>query len=87
MTLVEPAHARGLPLPDTLPHYLLFGFRQDSFLSTASSDGVIPLSSQLRYDAQQQATSVRGFDESHSSILDSAAVIDKLNTILREAAQ
>ncbi len=75
------------PLPDTLPHYLLFGFRQDSFLSTSSSDGVIPLSSQLRYDAQQQATSVRGFDESHSSILDSAAVVDRLNTILRETAQ
>ena len=75
------------PLPDDLPHYLLFGFRLESFFNTTSSDGVIPLSSQLRDAAQQQATRVRGFDEGHVSILDSAAVIDKLNSILRNATQ
>ena len=75
------------PLPDGLPHFLIFGFRQDSFLSTASSDGVIQLSSQLRDAAQDQAASIRGFDEGHVSILDSAAAIEHMNAILREAAQ
>ena len=75
------------PLPDGLPHFLIFGFRQDSFLSTGSSDGVIQLSSQLRDAAQEQATSIRGFDEGHVSILNSDAAIEHLNTILREAAQ
>ncbi len=75
------------PLPDELPHYLLFSFRQDSAFRTSSGDGVVPLSSQLRDVAQQQATRIRGFDEGHASILDSAEVIEKLDSILREAGQ
>ncbi len=64
------------PLPEAIPHQLLFGFRQDSFVSTGSSDGVIELSSQLRDDAQDQADSIRGFDEGHVSILHSDAVVE-----------
>jgi pimeloyl-ACP methyl ester carboxylesterase len=66
------------PLPDDLPHNLLFGFRQDSFISTGSSDGVIELSSQLRDEAQNQADLIRGFDEGHVSILHSDAVISSV---------
>lgn len=73
------------PLPDGLPHNLLFGFRQESFLSTQSSDGVIGLHSQLRHAAQEQARSVRGFDEGHVSILKSELVIDSVNRVLRSA--
>jgi len=62
------------PLPDGVPHHLVFGFRQDSILSLGSSDGVIQMSSQLRDSAQQHASSVRGFDEDHVSILHSNAV-------------
>jgi hypothetical protein len=69
------------PLPNDVPHYLLFGYRQDS-ISSQSSDGVIRLSSQLRSAAQDQATSVRGFDEGHVSILHSDDVIQNVNSIL-----
>lgn len=66
------------PLPDGVPHFLLFGFRQDSFVNTGSSDGVIELHSQLRDEAQSQAVSIRGFDEGHVSILHSEAAIGSI---------
>lgn len=69
------------PLPSGLPHYLLFGFRQDG-ISSQSSDGVIELSSQLRADAQVQAQTIRGFDEGHVSILHSTDVINSVNSLL-----
>lgn len=72
------------PLPEGVPHHLLFGFRQDS-RSSASSDGVIELSSQLRNAAQDQAESVRGFDEGHVSILRSDAVIDSIHQLLQQS--
>jgi len=74
------------PLPQNVPHYLLFGFLQDS-ISAESSDGVIPLSSQLRRAAQDQATSVRGFDEGHVSILHSHDVIENVNSVLLSTRQ
>ena len=63
------------PLPEGLPHHLIFGFHQDSVLSSGSSDGVIMLNSQLRDTAQEHATSIKGFDEGHVSILHSDVVI------------
>jgi len=74
-------------LPDDLPHFLVFGFRQSSFLKTGSSDGVIRLSSQLRDVAQEQATTIRGYNEGHVSILNSDVVIDGVNAILRDGAR
>ncbi len=75
------------PLPDELPHHLLFGFQQDNFLSSQSSDGVINLSSQLRDAAQDQAQTIRGFDEGHVSILHSDAVVGNVNELLRLSTQ
>ena len=75
------------PLPENVPHNLIFGFRQESFLGSGSSDGVIELSSQLRDAAQDQAVSIRGFDESHVSILHSDAVIGNVFTLLDLAAR
>ena len=69
------------PLPNNVPHHLLFGYRQDS-MSVESSDGVIKLSSQLRPAAQDQATSVRGFDQGHVSILHSNDLIEDVNATL-----
>jgi pimeloyl-ACP methyl ester carboxylesterase len=69
---------------DGVPHHLVFGFRQDNFLSSGSSDGVIQLSSQLRDAAQEQAWTIRGYDEGHASILRSSAVIGNVNWILRQ---
>ena len=75
------------PLPENVPHNLIFGFRQESFLGSGSSDGVIELSSQLRDAAQDQAVSIRGFDESHVSILHSDAVIGNVVSLIDLAAR
>ncbi len=73
------------PMPDGIPHYLLFGFRQDSFRSSGSSDGVILLNSQLRTEAQKQATVQRGFDEGHLSILHNDIVIGNVLRLIEYA--
>ena len=65
------------PLPDGLPHVLFFGYEGGN-----GSDGTIALESQLQADAQRRAMLVVGFPEDHSAILRSAAVSEKLNTIL-----
>ena len=62
-------------LPEGLPWHLVFGYRHDNVFSAESSDGVIKLTSQLRHEAQATATSVRGFDEGHVSILDNPSVV------------
>lgn len=69
-------------LPGGVPHSLIFGYKQDSFLGSDSGDGVIKLSSQLRSEAQEQASLVRGFDEDHTSILVNKSVSALLNQIL-----
>lgn len=52
-----------------------------------SSDGVINLSSQLRMEAQEQASQVRGYDEDHVSILTNESVIAQVNQILDANSQ
>jgi hypothetical protein len=74
------------PLPLGVPHHLIFGFRQESILASESGDGVISLTSQLRAHAQEQARTLRGYDEGHVSILRSEAVIGEINEILLGAA-
>ena len=71
-------------LPDALPHQLLFGFRQDSFFGSESSDGTITLSSQLRMAAQEQSKTLRGYDEGHVSILSNESVADTVNQFLQQ---
>ena len=75
------------PLPDGVPHHLLFGFRQNSIFGSESSDGVIALSSQLRPAAQEQAALIRGYDEDHVSILSSEAAVSKVYQILAESSR
>lgn len=72
------------PLPNDVPFHLVFGYQQDSILATESSDGVIKLNSQLRDAAQEQAETIRGYDEGHVSILRSKAAIGNINAILLE---
>lgn len=69
------------PLPRDLPHHMVFGYRNTSKLSSRSGDGTIPLDSQLRLEAQRQATSLRGFDEDHTSILANPALGTHLEAI------
>ena len=70
------------PLPEQLPHNLLFGYRQSGLFGNASGDGVIDLSSQLREETQAGATTVHGYDEAHVSILGNDDVGKMLNRLL-----
>lgn len=70
------------PLPNDIPHHLLFGYRNNVLLGTTSGDGTITLASQLREEAQTQARTQRGFDEDHMTILDAKIVHDHVNKLL-----
>lgn len=71
------------PQTEQVPFQLLFSYKGgSSVLSNKNSDGVIALKSQLRQEAQDSAEDVYGFDENHTSILQSHEVSDKLNHIL-----
>jgi pimeloyl-ACP methyl ester carboxylesterase len=64
-------------LPKSMAYHLFFGIR-----GKGSTDNVVSISSQLRYEAQEEARSIRGFRETHTSILESPAVAARLNEIL-----
>ena len=65
-------------IPDTIAYHMFFGFKG------GASDGVVAVASQLRAEAQEEARSLRGYDETHTGILDSPAVAARLNEILAE---
>ncbi|GHD69052.1 alpha/beta fold hydrolase [Jeongeupia chitinilytica] len=72
-------------LPASLRHQLFFGYRGSNMLIQGNSDGTIALVSQLAQPAQLQAARVRGFDETHESILDSRAVIEAIDEALEQS--
>ena len=65
-----------------VPHYLLFTFRQGGVSLGEANDGAVTVASQLRAAAQQGAVRVEGFNETHMSVLESAAVSERLNALL-----
>ena len=65
-------------LPAHMAYHMLFGFRG------ASSDGVVAIASQLRPEAQEEARSLRGFDDTHVGILSDPAAIARVNEILAD---
>lgn len=64
------------PLADT-KFYLVFGIKGKG------SDGVVSIASQLRLEAQNDSTLIRGFNETHMSILESKDVSNLINSILK----
>ena len=74
------------PLPPSIPYDLLFSFAGRSRLVRGANDGAVTIASQLDMRAQTQSRVVRGFDESHGSILRSEDVIAFLNEELGRAA-
>ena len=63
---------RGLyrrPLPPAVEYLLIYAFRDDGLRFGRNSDGVVPLASQLRPEAQAEASLQRGFDATHTGIL------------------
>jgi len=67
------------PLSPLVHHHLVYAYSNSSTLKFGeNSDGVVPLSSQLHYDAQLQSVSQFGFDRGHADILQDEVVIEHL---------
>jgi pimeloyl-ACP methyl ester carboxylesterase len=74
------------PLPSGINYTLLFGHISGEGLLREPSDGTILVSSQLRAEAQADASLVMGFDESHAGILSSAKVVSEVQRVFGSAA-
>jgi pimeloyl-ACP methyl ester carboxylesterase len=75
------------PLPEDLPFFLLFGYRNPGRVNLGpSSDGVVTIRSELDLAVHLQATRSYGFDASHTGILANARVRDLLNRLIAPAA-
>jgi pimeloyl-ACP methyl ester carboxylesterase len=69
------------PLPPSVPYYLMFGV-----VGGDGTDGAVPLTSVLSLHAQDDAVHIYGYPETHTSILRSSAMIERLNMLLRQKA-
>ncbi len=71
------------PLHKSIFFALFFAFKDQSLIRGAeTSDGVIILRSQLYQLAQRDASIIRGFDESHESILMSRQAAEEIRLVL-----
>jgi len=77
---------RRRTLPRSVAHHLLFAFNRNSASFGASDDRVVTVASQLRAEAQQEASRLYGFDLTHTSMLEAPEVAHLLNEILASAA-
>jgi pimeloyl-ACP methyl ester carboxylesterase len=67
-------------------HHLLFAFRRSSSSFGESSDGVVTVASELLDEAQREAISLRGFDDTHTGILENPAVAEYLRVLMSEGS-
>ena len=74
------------PLPTSVRHHLLFGFKHRGMMAGECSDSTVTLASQLYPGAQEDASRLYGFDETHMSILDSPETSRLINRLLDEAS-
>lgn len=74
----------NVSIKDNIDFRLFFSYGDTGPRSGDNSDGVISLKSQLKPQFQSEATRVEGFNESHTSILTSETVINRLNETLSE---
>jgi pimeloyl-ACP methyl ester carboxylesterase len=72
-------------LPRSIPHHLLFTYNQGSVSLGEANDGTVTVASQLRREAQRDATRLYGFNETHMGVLESEEVSGLLNDLLRGA--
>ena len=79
------SHLPATPLPPECEYSLFFSYRS-SGLSREANDETVAVSSELSLPIQLQAAHVLGFDETHTSILDSPEVAAQVNAILLRAA-
>ncbi len=74
------------PLPDFVHHELIYAYQNTgAFKMGENSDGVVSLASQLRPQAQRQASGQFGFDNTHTGVLDSdevaAHILSRMATV------
>jgi pimeloyl-ACP methyl ester carboxylesterase len=73
-------------LPPWIKHHLLFTFKQSGVGIGESNDGTVTVSSQLLPGAQEDATRLYGFDETHQGVLASKEALQLVNRLLDEAS-
>ena len=73
------------PLPPECEYSLFFSYRGGSEFSKEANDGTVAVASELSMPIQRQAVHVMGFNESHTSILESDEVATLLNATLIRA--
>ncbi len=72
-------------LPDGLDYQLIYAYGNDSTVKLGeNSDGVVPLSSQLRREAQDEADGQCGFNDTHTGILKDPTAIRRIKTLIEE---
>jgi pimeloyl-ACP methyl ester carboxylesterase len=73
------------PLPEFINHQLYYAFRNPGTLKLGeNNDGVVPLSSQLHPQAQEQANQTFGFDSGHVDILSDQQMIARLFDVMAD---
>jgi pimeloyl-ACP methyl ester carboxylesterase len=79
----------GIPVHRSLPagvqHHLLFSFKHRTVIPGECSDSTVTLASQLYPGAQEDASRVYGFDETHMGILNSLETSRLVNRLLDNA--
>ena len=68
----------SLPKPKSIPHYLLYTEKAESYIGTKKSDGAVTVESQLLPIAQDQASVVYGYMNDHVGILSDPKLIRDL---------
>jgi len=71
---------RPIHLPPHMPHSLIF-----TYLHSESDDGTISIESQLRAEAQEDASHLYGFLQSHNGILEDLKTSKLINQLLFDA--
>lgn len=70
------------PLPPNAQLHLAFAFQDETSFSGKPGDGVLSLRTQLRAEAQREASSMRGFYDEHTAVLGNPELIRYMNQVL-----
>jgi pimeloyl-ACP methyl ester carboxylesterase len=70
------------PLPRQTAHHLLFTFNRNAMSFGASDDEAVTVASELRPAAQEGATRLYGFDDTHTGVFRNAEVSSLINKLL-----
>ena len=74
------------PLPAGVQHHLLFSYKDRGTLSGECTDSTVTVASQLYSGAQEDASRLYGFEETHMGILESFETSRLVNRLLDDAS-